>query len=138
MNFGAIRDGTHPAPKNGAAAKASSRAASGTQPPLAPEPPASFLAMEPAPVGTPMWPLHSAAWFQAEQTAAPPAWTGLTIERHHRIPSPRFFCPELAAFDRAALPDSSGEAIRSRPDFPQSGLAPAGWDPRAFSPKENH
>ena len=98
------------------------------------------------PVDAPMWPIHPAGWLQPEVPAAPPSWTGLMIERRHRIPAPDFIQLPLAPFDRAGeepLPHGRGSATGVRtndatggPAAPQSDLAPLGWDPRAASLKK--
>jgi hypothetical protein len=132
--------GTHAAVhKNGAAAKPAAR--SDSRPRVLPSPdppPASFIALDPAPVPAPMWPLHSNVWFQPERAPTFPAWSDLNIERRHRVPAPDFIGSEITAFDRAAAPAPAEEPLPPdrRLEAPASELAPIGWDPRAFCPKE--
>jgi hypothetical protein len=126
----AARNGTHRATrKNGAAPKRST----GTEPPGAP-----FANLEAAPIDVPMWPIHSAVWFQPELAPSVPAWSGLAIERRHRIPAPDFLHSGAVPVQRPDTLDNSRDALApdARPEIPQSGLAPLGWDPRAVGRKE--
>ncbi|HXK01561.1 MAG TPA: hypothetical protein VMS37_04110 [Verrucomicrobiae bacterium] len=101
-------------------------------------PDAPFLRTEAAPVDAGMWPLHPAMWFQPEPAPAAPAWSGLGIERHQRVPSPDFRRGGAAGLDCAATPLQSHEVLVPAPDaaIPASDLAPLGWDPRSVCRKE--
>jgi hypothetical protein len=100
--------------------------------------PAPFAAIEPSPIDAPMWPQHWAVWFEPERVPSAPFWSSLAIERHSRIPAPGFLDSDPALLDRAdsvnvlcgTLPPAT------RPEVPQSGLAPLGWDPRVVFRKE--
>ncbi len=93
--------------------------------------------VEAAGVDAPMWPLQSAAWFEPDVPPSPPAWSGLAIERHNRIPAPDFLPSGTAPLNRVDVPDSSRPALAAvGPKVPESELAPLGWDPRAFCGKE--
>ena len=75
----AAENGTHRAgTKNGALPKR----------PVAEPLPAPFAAVEAGPIDAPVWPLHSAAWFQPDLRPSAPAWTGLAVERHNSNPPP--------------------------------------------------
>jgi hypothetical protein len=121
------------AKKNGAGPKRSAGSGATGNAPLAPEPLAAPIATEAAPIDAPMWPVHSALWFQPELAPSAPMWSDLNIERHNRIPAPVFLHAETAPLNR---PDALDHSIDARtpganPEIPQSGLAPLGWDPRA-------
>jgi hypothetical protein len=134
-------NGTHAAVhKNGAAPKPTANSSSRPRVLPSPDPPpAPFIALEPAAVPAPMWPVHSNVWFQPERAPSPPAWSDLTIERRHRVPAPDFVCSAIPPFDRAAAP-APADGGPLPPDrclqVPKSELAPIGWDSRAFCPKE--
>jgi len=135
----AATNGTHRvSKKNGAAPKP----AVGTDAPAdarAPEPLAGPVAsIEAAPVDAPMWPLHSAIWFQPDVAPSAPAWSGLAIEHRNRIPAPDFLRSDIAPLNRPDALDNSPHALTpdASPGIPQSGLAPLGWDPRAVCWKE--
>jgi hypothetical protein len=83
---------------------------------------------------TPMWPIHTSIWFQPDLAPAPPSWTGLAIERRHRIPTPGFLWTEADPLNRPCLPDDLSSAMRSESavHVPASELEPLGWDPRAI------
>jgi hypothetical protein len=99
---------------------------------------ATFAGISIEPIDAPMWPIHPPGWFQPEAPAAAPSWSGLNIERRHRIPAPGLLHFPLAPFDRPAERDDRREALlpTASPVIPHSGLEPFGWDPRAFSPKK--
>ena len=134
------RNGTHrTTKKNGAAPKRSLGSGARADARPAPQPiAATFAAIEAEPIDAPMWPLHSALWFQPELAPSVPVWTGLAIERHNRIPSPDFLHSNTAPPNRPDTLDSSRDALTpdARRELPQSGLAPLGWDPRAVCRKE--
>lgn len=133
-------NGTHrTTKKNGAAPKRSGGSGARADVRSAKEPIAApFAKMDPAPIDAPMWPLHSAVWFQPELAPSVPSWSGLTIERHKRIPSPDFLRSETTPFNCPDVLGNSRDALTpsARPEVPESGLAPLGWDPRAICPKE--
>jgi hypothetical protein len=116
------------------------RSAGGEEPTeaRAPAPLAGPVAgVEAAGIDAPMWPLQSAAWFQPDVPPSPPAWSGLAIERHNRIPVPDFLPSDTAPLNRADAPDSSRPTLAAAgPTVPQSDLVPLGWDPRAVYGKE--
>jgi len=125
-------NGTHrETRKNGAAkvsaAKGGAEAAS-VAPPLA-----GPLAVEAVPIDLPMWPLQAAAWLQPEIAPIPPVWSGLTIERHNRIPAPDFWPSASAPLNRSDAPHNSLRALirAAKPAVPAGDLAPLGWDPRS-------
>ena len=99
---------------------------------------AEFAEMETEPVDSSTWLLHAALWFQPERGPSLPGWTGLAIERHHRIPSPDFSETETMAVDRPGMMDCACDVIKPdrRQSFPQSDLAPMGWDARSIARKE--
>ncbi len=125
--------------KNGSAPKRST--GSGTHADARPGPQpidATFATIEAEPIDAPMWPLHPALWFQPELAPSAPAWTGLAIEHHNRIPAPDFLQPDTAPPNRPDTPDNSRDALTpgARCELPHSGLEPLGWDPRAVCRKE--
>lgn len=84
---------------------------------------------------SPMWPIHPVMWLQPELRLAVPVSSGLHIERKHTVPLPEFMrgammpvshAPSLEKNVHPALPEISRQ-------FPQSGLAPLGWDPRVVA-----
>ena len=99
---------------------------------------ATFATADAEPIDAPMWPLHEALWLQSEPAPSIPVWTGISIERHNRIPAPDFLHLDTAPADRPGALGDSREAMRprARPELPQSGLAPLGWDPRAVGRKQ--
>ena len=114
---------------------------------LSPQPiDAAFATNETELIDAPMWPLHSAHWFQPELAPSIPVWTGLAIARHHRIPAPGFLPSDITSPNRpvaldstfASTLDGSRDALSSgaRRELPQSGLAPLGWDARAVCRKQ--
>jgi hypothetical protein len=110
----------------------------GTDAGSAPQPvEAAFAITGGEPIDTPMWPHHAAPWLQGERTPSIAVWTGLTIERQNRIPAPGFLHFEIAPMERPGAIESSRHALHPtvRLEFPQSGLAPLGWDPRAVCRK---
>lgn len=89
------------------------------------------------PVDVPMWPLQSAAWLQPDVPPSPPAWSGLAVERRHRIPAPDFVSFHTAPLNREHAPKGSAPVFpASSPNLPHGDLAPLGWDPRAVCQKE--
>ena len=135
----AATNGTHrPARKSGAA-KRSARSEVRTNEQAGPEPPsAPFSTREAQPIDAPMWPLHSGVWFQPELAPAPPAWSGLAIDRHNRIPAPDFLHSSAAPINCTDTLENVCGAVTpaAAPDVPRSDLAPLGWDPRADGRKE--
>ena len=130
-------NGTHRTTRNGSAAKrpgSRTRTDRGSAPRPAE---AAFAISEVEPVDTPMWPRHAASWLQGERMPSVAVWTGLTIERQNRIPAPGFLPLEIAPMERPGAIESSPRPLHSpvRLEFPQSGLAPLGWDPRAVCPR---
>jgi hypothetical protein len=106
---------------------------------LAPEVAATpFAGIAVEAIDAPMWPIHPPGWFQPDAPAAAPSWSGLTIERHNRIPAPDFVRSPLEPFDHTAVADGRREACRSspKPGISGSDLAPLGWDPRAICLKK--
>ncbi len=99
---------------------------------------APFLGTPIEPIEAPMWPIHQPGWFQPETTAAPPSWSGLNIERRHRIPAPDFVRFPVSAFDRAAEPDDDREPLceAASPRIPVGALELLGWDARVFAGKK--
>jgi hypothetical protein len=90
------------------------------------------------PIDMPKWPIHAAGWLHPEAPPSAPSWSGLTIERRNRIPSPDLLRFHLPPLDRVADPDDPPEALTrtALPAIPESSLAPLGWDPRAVCPKK--
>jgi hypothetical protein len=136
----AAPNGSHRTTKNNGAAPKRSLG-SGARADARPAPQqiaAAFAAIEAEPIDAPMWPLHSALWFQPELAPSVPVWTGLAIERHNRIPAPGFLHSDAAPPNCPGALDSSRDALTpdARPELPPSGLAPLGWDPRAVCRKE--
>ena len=148
VNFGAAAIPAPPVAPNGAhengnkkaaARKRSSRTGPRNTPAAAPHAiDAAFAAMEVKPADAQMWQHNPVLWFQPERAPSPPAWTGLAIERHKRIPPPEFSLLETAPLNRPDRSQSSREAFQRAPRLrlPQSDLAPLGWDPRALARKE--
>ena len=104
-----------------------------------PEPLAApFAATQPAPIDAEMWPLHSAMWFQPERAPSCSEWSGLAVERRHRVPAPAFAQPAAAPIDCPGEPDLARDPLApdAQPAIPHSDLAPLGWDPRTVCPKE--
>jgi hypothetical protein len=101
-------------------------------------PAATFITIQPKPVDAQTWLLNRMAWFQPEVEPAPPAWSGLTIERCHRVPAPGFLHCAPAPPDRSRTLENPLDAQKpgAREKIPESGLAPLGWDARLFSQKE--
>jgi hypothetical protein len=129
-------NGTHrSAKKSSPVSKRSAARASDVAPEVLAAP---FAGISIEPIDAPMWPIHPPGWFQPEAAASAPSWSGLTIERRHRIPAPGLLHFPLAPFDRPEVRENRREALlpASGPVIPDSGLEPLGWDPRAFSPKK--
>jgi hypothetical protein len=99
---------------------------------------APFLGIEAEPVDAPMWAIHTAGWFQPEAAPSSPSWSGLQIERRHRIPAPGLLDFPVVPLDAAAVPDNRSEAViqSASPTLPESGIEPLGWDPRAVYPRK--
>jgi len=97
--------------------------------------PGAFLIAEPAAIDAPMWPLHAALWFQPELAPTAPAWSDLAIERRHRAPAPDVVAIAAAPANRKDAVEASSNAIapEARPQTPDGGLAPLGWDPRVLA-----
>jgi hypothetical protein len=132
-------NGTHRTTGNSPAAKRPAGSRARTGPGCAPQPvEAGFAVTEGEPIDTPMWPRHTASWLQGERTPSVAVWTGLTIERRNRIPAPGFLHFDIAPLKRPCTIESSRHPLHSpvRLEFPQSGLAPLGWDPRAVCRKQ--
>jgi hypothetical protein len=87
-----------------------------------------------------MWPIHPSRWFQPEPSAVPPSWSGLNIERRHRLPAPDLIHFPLAPYGRsvtqASEPACPAMSSVAAPSIPASRLDPLGWDPRAFHLKK--
>lgn len=126
-------NGTHRTKRNGGTRKPSAGPAEDPQIAAAP-----FVEMGAEPVDSPMWALQPAGWYQPQLAPTPPSWSGLVVERRSRIPLPDLLRPEPEPFQMAAEPAASPEHLTAspQPHFPQSDLAPLGWDPRAHCPKE--
>ena len=128
-------NGTHRATKkNGDAPKSRVESGARRDPQAGPEPPlAPFSSGDTEPIDAPMWPLHSALWFQPDLAPSAPLWSGLAIEHHNRVPAPDFLHKCNAPLDRADNLDNSPEALTPviPPELPRGDLAPLGWDPRA-------
>jgi hypothetical protein len=131
-------NGTHRTAKNGSTAKRPAGSRARADAGSAPQPvEAAFAITGEEPIDTPMWPRHAASWLQGERTPSVAVWTGLTIERQNRIPAPGFLhfeiAPEIAPMKRPSAIESFSHPLHPpvRLEFPQSGLAPLGWDPRA-------
>lgn len=137
----AARNGAHRATKrHDAASRRSYRSGARADERPAPAPLAGPLASQEAlPIEAPMWPHNPAVWFQPELAPSVPLWSGLAIERCHRIPAPDFLHSTAAPFNRPDTTDNSREALRpgASPKAPESGAAPLGWDPRTVCRKED-
>lgn len=94
-------------------------------------------ATEIAPVDAPMWPLHSVVWLQTDLGPSAPAWSGLVIAHHNRIPAPDFVSPGVDPLNRQEARAAECHALLRvpTPKVPQSDLAPLGWDPRTVGRK---
>ena len=101
---------------------------------------ASFITGGIEPIDAPMWLIHAALWLQSEQAPSIPAWTGLAIERHNRIPAPDFLRADNAPPNRHAALDGMSDVLRpaGHGAFPQSDLTPLGWDPRTICRKQGY
>jgi len=129
-------NGTHPSKKRNPPKRSTvagkPAAASGPAPLAQPIP-----CVNPVAVDVPKWPLQSAAWLEPDVPPSPPAWSGLAVERHHRIPVPDFLPFDTAPLNRMDGPKTSQPAVAAAgPILPHSDLAPLGWDPRAVGRKE--
>jgi hypothetical protein len=98
----------------------------------------AFVSAEIGPVDSPIWPHDSALWLQGERAPSLPSWTGMTIERHNRIPGPGFLHTEVAPGDRPMGCENSLNPLRLSVPFelPESGLTPVGRDPRVVCRKD--
>jgi hypothetical protein len=130
-----MKNGAAPRKSRKAAAHANGHAETGVAPEVLAAP---FLGIEAEPIDAPMWPIHTAGWFQPEATPSPPSWSGLQIERRHRIPAPGLQHFPVVPLDAAAVPDTRREALirADRPALPESGVEPLGWDPRTVYPRK--
>jgi hypothetical protein len=129
----AAGNGTHRSTKKKSKSEVQADAEAGPQPMTA-----GFLTSTIEPVDAPMWPIHAALWLQSEQAPSIPAWTGLAVERHHRIPAPDFLHAEHVPFNQAGVLESSRDMLLpvSHGRFPESDLAPLGWDPRTVARRQ--
>ena len=93
---------------------------------------ARLATVEAKPVDTPMWPAHSVVWLQPELWPALPTSSGLSIERHLRVPAPDFINPGITPASRAHALDAGRDLLAPGlvHPLPQSSLEPLGWDPR--------
>ena len=125
--------------RSGASATVTKAARKSARPEAQPPLDAAFAEIETRPSDASMWPLHSVLWFHPERVALIPAWTGLGVERHNRIPRPDLLEVASPPPDHPDIPDKSSGGIVPHPRcrFPQSELAPLGWDPRTVCRKEN-
>ena len=100
--------------------------------------PATFAGTGAGPVDSNAWPVHPALWFQPDLRPSAPVWSGLSIERHNRIPAPDFIEPKITPLDSRQCIDGecSARMPALRAGIPPSDLEPFGWDPRALSRKE--
>ena len=117
----------------------SARAKGSGAPEVAPEVlAAQFAGTAVEPIDAPMWPILPAGWFQPEATACAPSWSGLIIERRHRMPAPGLVQFRIDPLNRPDVPDDRCEAVmgNARPRIPGSSLEPLGWDPRALCPRK--
>ena len=119
-----------------------SRAVPGGSPDVRLSPDAQELArlapVEAQPVDAPMWPTHPVVWLQPALRPALPSSSGLSIERHLRIPAPDFINPGITAASIAQTLNAERDPLApdlARP-LPKSGLQPLGWDPREHCRKE--
>lgn len=131
-------NGVHHRPPKKKASKKSAKTVTGRERTVAQPIPAEFVDIATGPADAPMWPLHSALWLQPERAAAMPEWTGLAVERRHRIPAPGLLPVETTPLDRRDALDHSCEGRKPAPrrELPPSGLTPLGWDPRAVCRRE--
>jgi hypothetical protein len=134
------RNGAHrPGKRHSTATKRSNGHDAGADSRPAPQPLAAPLTATPgAPVDLPMWPLHMAVWFQPEPAPpATPAWSGLSVERRSRIPSPDFVHASVMPLDCPAPTENRADPLTpaAHPLIPQSDAAPIGWDPRTICRK---
>ncbi len=100
---------------------------------------APFAATDLEPIDAPMWPIQPGQWFQPDLAPTVPLWSGLAIERLHRVPTPDFLGSDILPVDRLSALDDSHASLRANavpPRLPPSDLAPLGWDPRVLAPKE--
>ena len=81
------------------------------------------------------WLVHPLLWLQPELALSPPPPSALRLTRRHEPPPPTF-APLLTSAQAGSshllwggLPSPGGTST-SR--FPESGLIPLGWDPRAL------
>jgi hypothetical protein len=138
----AAEHGTHRLTKTSrAASKRSAGRREGFDVRSVPKPLAAPLATpETPPVDVPGWCLHPAVWFQLELAPSAPSWSGLDIERCNRIPAPDFLHSRAEPYNLPDSLDNSRDALTpaTRPEIPQSGSVPLGWDPRAVCRKGEH
>ena len=84
-----------------------------------------------------MWPVQPVIWLQPEWKPGLPVSSGLSIERHHKIPVPGFL--NVAAGRGYCSAGGLAAGLSSAPSVllpkvrltcPESGLTLLGWDPR--------
>jgi hypothetical protein len=99
---------------------------------------APFAAIGAEPIDAPMWPIHPGAWFQPERAPSFPAWSGLGVERHNRIPAPDFWRDDILPLNCVDTCDIPAKELAPNPQpvLPDSGLTALGWDPRTVYRKE--
>lgn len=131
-------NGEHKGSKKGASSKRAAAAATPKEV-APPEPLAGPIpTIDARAIDAPMWPLHSAVWFQPVVAPSAPAWSSLAIEHHNRMPAPDFLPSVVTPAD---LPHELDKPCHERkpsvaPKPPAGDLEPLGWDPRAFCRKE--
>jgi hypothetical protein len=96
---------------------------------------AGFAPIKIDPIDARKWLVHPFLWLQPELTPAAPSASGLWIERRHKIPIPGFARVAVSAILR---PKPAEAPAGLRPpevprNYPESELAPLGWDPRALA-----
>ena len=97
---------------------------------------APFAELKPAPVDSPVWPVHALLWLQPAVAPVRPRTSGLRVERRFKPPAPDFLRSQAGP---AAACDARQHACQPHPPnlrrpLPSSGLAPLGWDPRSACP----
>jgi hypothetical protein len=105
---------------------------------------AGFAPANVHPVDAEMWPVQPVIWLQPEWKPGLPASSGLSIERHHKIPVPGFLnvapgrgYPLICSTGGLAAGLSSAPSAllpKVRLTCPESGLTLLGWDPRTVVP----
>jgi len=101
---------------------------------------ARLASVESRPQDAPMWPTHHIVWLQPALRPAIRGSSGLSIERHLRVPVGDFLNPGVTAVSRAHSLDTECNPLT--PDLalvlPQSELQPRGWHPREHCRKEGN